>query len=61
MANTDKELFRFVNNPKYRNFSWYEWGPVFYNYTATKMKVEKVTIKYFGGSTKQSMSRKSII
>ena len=34
------------------NFSWYEWGPVFYNYTATKMKVEKVTIKYFGGSTK---------
>ena len=34
------------------DFEWYEWNPVFYNTTATKMKVEKMTVIYTDGSKK---------
>lgn len=30
----------------------FEWNPVFYSNTASKMKIEKITVKYFGGTTK---------
>lgn len=33
-------------------FKWYSWDPVFYNYSAYKMKIEKVRIDYFKGEDK---------